>query len=221
MARNFDLMGIQYELLGPINVPNPDAWNESIWTLGYEFLAYLLLIPIAYLPVVRRHPRTIVTVVFLLSLLMFPVLELADATTNRYYVYARLFPCFLAGCLLYVWGKKIPVRPLWVTVCLALGLVIYFGFDSLVLRQFTQVIFAYAILGLACLLKIYWGSKNDLSYGVYIYAFPLQQLLVMMGAAPLGIVGNTLIATVLSLGMAYLSWRFVEKPALAWKGIIN
>lgn len=214
-------MGIQYELLGPINVPNPDAWNESIWTLGYEFLAYLLLIPIAYLPAVRRYPRTAVTVAFLFSLMMFPVLELADATTNRYYVYARLFPCFLAGSLLYVWGKKITVRPLWVIASLALSLIIYFGFDSLALRQFTQLIFAYAILGLACMIKIYWGSHNDLSYGVYIYAFPLQQLLVMMGATPLGIMGNTLLATILSLGMAYLSWRFVEKPALALKRLIN
>jgi peptidoglycan/LPS O-acetylase OafA/YrhL len=56
----------------------------------------------------------------------------------------------------------------------------------------------------------------DYSYGIYIYAFPIQQLLLMKvpGLPPML---HALIAFPLILVPAALSWHFVEKPALRFK----
>jgi peptidoglycan/LPS O-acetylase OafA/YrhL len=57
----------------------------------------------------------------------------------------------------------------------------------------------------------------DLSYGTYLYAFPLQQILVMKGVAdPLLLFA---IATPIVLVIAALSWFFIEKPALRLKDV--
>jgi len=56
--------------------------------------------------------------------------------------------------------------------------------------------------------------RNDLSYGIYIYSFPCQQLLFAAGLAAIGLPVFLVISLVVSAGCAWLSWRFIEKPAL-------
>lgn len=216
---NFNLYNLQFAIEGTqIGLPY-QAWNGSAWTLWYEFVAYLCLIPLAYLPYVRKFQRTTITVAFVGSLLMYPILDAADATTTMYWSFARLAPMFLAGSLLYVWGDYIKVRKPLVVVSVILTIILHY-FYNVYLMNTLQLIFAYGVLGLAAILKIYWGYKNDLSYGVYIYAFPVQQLFVAAGTASLGIALNTLLTLIVTMGLAYLSWNFVEKPSLSLKRLV-
>lgn len=47
--RNADLIRMQWNLGdSPTNIPYEYAWNGSIWTLHFEILAYLLVIPLAF-----------------------------------------------------------------------------------------------------------------------------------------------------------------------------
>jgi peptidoglycan/LPS O-acetylase OafA/YrhL len=58
-------------------------------------------------------------------------------------------------------------------------------------------------------------SRNDLSYGVYIYHAPVMNLLIALAVA-----GSPLsfwLALAATFVLAFLSWRFVEKPALDFK----
>ena len=55
------------------------------------------------------------------------------------------------------------------------------------------------------------GRFGDLSYGMYLYAFPVQQ--VILGARP--DFGYPILACmVLTVPLAVLSWHLVERPAL-------
>jgi peptidoglycan/LPS O-acetylase OafA/YrhL len=56
--------------------------------------------------------------------------------------------------------------------------------------------------------------RNDISYGVYIYAFPIQQLLAVYGLHRLGLVPYTVAATVITIGLALASWFIVEQPVM-------
>ena len=54
---------------------------------------------------------------------------------------------------------------------------------------------------------------GDLSFGVYLYAFPIQQLVIhwIKAPSPLEVIA---ISTVGSIALAWLSWNFVERPFL-------
>jgi peptidoglycan/LPS O-acetylase OafA/YrhL len=59
--------------------------------------------------------------------------------------------------------------------------------------------------------------RNDLSYGVYIYAFPIQQLLASFGLARLNPIVFFVIATAATVPLAALSWFLVERRAISLK----
>jgi len=61
------------------------------------------------------------------------------------------------------------------------------------------------------------GARNDYSYGVYIYAFPVQQVLVVWGANRWGYWPYTLLAVASVLPFAVASWWIIEKHALRLK----
>ncbi len=61
------------------------------------------------------------------------------------------------------------------------------------------------------------GRWGDLSYGLYIYAFPVQQLLATPGATHGDFTSVLLTSVGCALALAGLSWHLLEKPALGLK----
>lgn len=61
------------------------------------------------------------------------------------------------------------------------------------------------------------GRRRDLSYGLYVYAWPVQASLLVIGAGGWWLPCYVIVALVLSSALAYLSWTYVEAPALALK----
>lgn len=85
---------------------------------------------------------------------------------------------------------------------------------------FAALPLAYVCLWLGVMLPLQRvGRTNDISYGVYIYAFPVQQLLVLYGATVLGVWGFIGLATVITIPFAVASWLIVEKPAMSLKSM--
>jgi len=63
------------------------------------------------------------------------------------------------------------------------------------------------------------GAKNDISYGVYLYGGPLQQLYyayAVKGVVPLNPWVNFAVVFPLTIALGWLSWLYVEKPAKSW-----
>jgi len=59
---------------------------------------------------------------------------------------------------------------------------------------------------------------DDYSYGMYIYAYPVTQLVAVFALAhPMPLPVFMLIATVITVPVAWLSWHGLEKPAMKLK----
>ena len=71
-----------------------------------------------------------------------------------------------------------------------------------------------------------WGplrglcNRTDASFGIYIFAGPVQQALLWLFPAISRVV-LTLVAFAIVLPLAIASWRFVEKPSLQLRPVVT
>jgi peptidoglycan/LPS O-acetylase OafA/YrhL len=214
----------------PREVPWSGEWNGSLWTLFWEVLCYIAIACLGVVGLLRR--RWLIPALFALVLYWSAKLppynafiEAApgarghiDAATIQLVAEgnaARFALMFLAGALLCRFRNVIPAR--WSLVVVSLVIVLA---ASLLpnYRVVGAIPLAYAIIVSGALIhNKRLALRTDLSYGVYIYAFPMQQLLVICGLALLNPIAFAVIAAVATLPLAALSWFLVEKPAISLK----
>jgi peptidoglycan/LPS O-acetylase OafA/YrhL len=191
----------------------PVAWtiNGSLWTLPHEALAYILVGLVLGFGMVRER-------LVLSSMLMFGVVSAHAAAVSgglwgvtTLSVAASLGGFFTAGVLAYSIGDRVLVS--WRVAAAALTLVLMFG---IVAPSVELLALPLTMLLLWCgaALPVHWGAKNDYSYGVYIYAFPMQQLLFAAGMSRFGPWVFALVSFLLVGPLAALSWWFVERPVM-------
>jgi peptidoglycan/LPS O-acetylase OafA/YrhL len=217
VAANGVLMHGEDNIAGTLSgAPYSQGWNGSLWTLFYEFGCYLVLGAMFALPLVKRKP--IPWVAFLLAtsiLVTIAATELHSGMPARVKLGAYLGTYFFAGALLFLCAAHVPVHAGFAAAALAV----------LTLASWTGHVEAVAAAPLAFL--VLWlgitlplqrvGRQNDISYGVYIYAFPIQQLLVLGGAEQLGVAAFVALGIAATLPLAVASWFVIERPAIALK----
>lgn len=194
--------------------PNYPAWNGSLWTLFYEFGAYLVVGTIFGIPWVRRHGAPMAALLALCAYSVYPLSGPLDITTNLYLNAAKLAVFFLVGVLAYYLRDVIPARWDLIAVAGALVIVIYIYGD---MNYFAHLPLGYLVLATGAIWKVRWGAVNDISYGVYIYAFPIQHLLgIYLGVDTWGYALAAAACLVATIPVAWASWIFVERPVINW-----
>ncbi|MGN7189009.1 acyltransferase family protein [Microbacterium enclense] len=197
------------------SVPYPGAWNGSLWTLFYEFLCYLVVWVLGFLAVVRRSP-VVVGALFLVSVAVYAALGVAQrgGLDESFALFARLLPFFLGGSAVFYlverWGTNLifGVASLAAAVGLIAAIPHWGG-------QVAAPCLAYGLLSLSAVIpQPGWIAKNDISYGFYIYAWPVQQLTVLFGGAQWGMIVYLAITVVVTAAFAWLSWVLVERPVM-------
>ena len=231
VLRNLGLWIVQPDISGtPFGVFLPGIWNGSLWTLAFEFGAYLVLLGLAVAGLLRRPPVVLVGTALLLGVLVvFTVVpSLHDSvTTFTYPIFTPalvLLPLFLTGSCLWLYRHRVPdsgwlAGALFVAALLVLVLPVGAQIPgySFTTGPLAAPLLVYPVLWLGFHLPfVHIGRRHDLSYGVYLYAFPVQQGLVMAGAAAWGLLGYTAATIVIVLACATASWFLVERPAMRW-----
>ena len=69
-------------------------------------------------------------------------------------------------------------------------------------------------IGLLAIPKMPIYSKGDYSYGIYLYGFPIQQMLVMLYPGRFMVITHFICSMLLVTCVAMLSWHCIEKPIL-------
>lgn len=212
LVGNLLMVRASYDLPGVFTgVPFPDAVNGSLWSLRPEMHAYIAIAALGLAGALRTRATTTAAALVLGALLILVPGPIATAFGEPAPLLA-----FVAGALLLVWRDALPWRwPLAAALLVAAELLpAGAGTDAV-----TGLAYAYAVLMLGYRTPAV-GARllrgRDVSYGTYLYAFPVQQCIVAL--VP-GIGAGAMIALALpiTLLLAAGSWRFVERPALARK----
>lgn len=130
-----------------------------------------------------------------------------------------LLMTFLVGSLAACFPRQFPMdgRLALLAAVLLVATMRWGGYDVV-----GPVAFAYLVLwaGVRLPRRLHdVGVRRDVSYGVYIYAFPIQQLLALTVLPVLSHVLYVVVASVLAVVAGALSWELVEKRAMRLKDL--
>lgn len=198
----------------PAGVPLPGSWNSSLWSLGFELLCYLAVLVLGLLGMVRYRWVSI-AMLFLAAVaavLQGPLVYPGVWSLGQ--LAARCAIMFAAGAVLYQWRDKIPAN--WWLVALCTAIVVAAGVLFPDYRVAAGWALAYAVVVSGILIP---GPnlRNDYSYGMYIYAFPVQQILVMAGLVSLPPLLFFGVSTLATFPLAAASWFLIERRAMRLK----
>ncbi|MEY2470223.1 MAG: hypothetical protein QOF21_2921 [Actinomycetota bacterium] len=198
--------------------------SGSLWTLPYELLAYAALLVVAQLGVLRR-PRNVVAIVAAVVVLHVVFIDTTDTPRAPVFVSEplswldlnlaealRLALAFVVGMLCATYIDQLYRARRWLIVGGAAGLVLAGAAHSEVGTRIGFAVIVCAVGTMGWELARNWRRRGDPSYGTYLYAFPIQQLLAWGGVT--SALAMFALATPLAITAGYASWYLVERRFL-------
>jgi peptidoglycan/LPS O-acetylase OafA/YrhL len=205
-----------------VHNPQPNILNGSLWSIAYEFWCYIGVMALGLAGFLRRRP--VIVAVFFLAIGLHLYMDItgwapSGSILGQIFGYppfwAAVLPFYLAGTLFQLYGGRKLLRVPFLAIAVVLLIGSNFVPHGLVLTIPTCG--AYLLMGLAYLPSLHplnLGRFGDFSYGTYLYAMPIQQLLVLRAH---GHISPWLLfaeAAPLTLLVGSLSWFFVERHFL-------
>lgn len=204
------------------SIAGQSVFNGSLWTLIYEWRAYLIIAALVLIGAIRRAPVMVVVaaaVVYLMALALHfrpgAIGVFWPGFADRYLITLTL--AFLIGGTMAVLADRI-VLDGRIAMAAGAGVILTLALGHWILIGYAC--YAYVLLYVAARLPEGFrriGAKNDYSYGMYVYGFLVQQFTAFLGWHLWGYLPWVLATLVVTFGLAYISWHVVEKPSLALK----
>jgi peptidoglycan/LPS O-acetylase OafA/YrhL len=202
--------------------------NGASWTLPLEVSCYVLLIFLSAFFFLRIRTLMLIFTLFVgfLHFLNMKYQYLPAHLPVKYFWALGDFqlPHFLnfgfyycAGSLIYLYRDKI----LYSHRFLVFSLLALFCFIKLGHIGLGFMIFwPYIVIGVGISFSFQKFHKlGDPSYGLYIYAFPIQQAISMTMGSNFSVYGLFFSSFIITFIFSMISWNFIEKPMLKLKKI--
>ena len=196
--------------------PGGSAINGSLWTLFFEVCCYAGVVALGLLNIVRIRYFIIAPMLTVMLIFLVPQSE----TGNGFLGLTSILTLpFALGASAYVYRAYVPVSALIAGVLIVIAIIT----RGTILYPLTHALaVSYGALWFGFSLPQLRGYNvfGDYSYGMYIYAFPCQQIaaaLIPM-PTPLLLIALSLPPTLI---LAFVSWTFIESPALAHRHLLR
>lgn len=206
-------------------LPLSNFVNGSLWSIQYELIGYLLVVVIGMAGITKRKWIGI-------SLFLFFLTTLALQTFKSYFqfsgynslwlgspvLYPRLFVYFFSGICFYLYRNRIPRNNLLAILSVTAIAVSWLFVPAL--NVVFPVAGSYLLFYVAYSSRIQFydfAKKSDISYGVYLYAWPITQLTLYAFQSHLDPYRLFFIALPVTIVIATISWKLIEKPCIEFK----
>lgn len=197
---------------------NGESINSSLWTIPLEIKFYALLMLAALSGLLNR--RLVFALGWLLLLLFNTIfnkeIRSLGGMLNHIHSLAFLGVFFFGGVVFYLYRDKIPIRfSIWLLLLAAWLLT--WKFYKPYLQIPAAFFFIYTVIGIGISRFRIPFPAADISYGFYLYAYPVQTSIQYAWGNQLNFWQYFLITLLIIMALATASWFLVEKKALALK----
>jgi peptidoglycan/LPS O-acetylase OafA/YrhL len=203
--------------------PLPHEMNGSLWTIRYEFVCYLMLAGLGIMGVIRRRgwiaviacSSIVMSVLVATGTVHLPWSRLLTAAVGIQERLFRFMSFFFSGATFYLYRERLrfPVVAIATASCLTIASLFWRSAGDV----FLPTTGVYLLIVLAVQQRVRLASlvsRADISYGFYLYAFPVQQTIVRISGNKISPLALFAIAAPLTAAVATASWFLVERPFL-------
>ena len=184
------LMRTEYHLSGVfLSNPYPEIVNGSFWTLPIELFCYVLLIPVIdFMLFIKSKLRDWYLLVAMILFMCFYILEffyMANYPESKLVIWGsdmligeKHIMIFLLGAIL----KTIELDKKIYNLQFACILILFYTYLNESVQAFVRpFVVGYAVLSFALAKAPLFSKviKRDVCYGLYLWAFPIQQLVIL------------------------------------------
>ena len=209
---NLRLVRLLYVLPGVFETnPYPQIVDGPLWTISIELRWYLILLAAGVAGLMRK--RRLVLASSAAFVLWYFVVETGVMTPQ--YKFGLFFCAGVCLALFREDWQRWPFALLGISIGAAVAACIFGNYDLAVLCALPVSIVFAGTRSTPVLNR--FGRFGDFSFGVYIYAFPVQQTLVWAGGKDWSFAYGLTLAALITLACAALSWHLVERQALGLK----
>lgn len=185
--------------------------NGPLWSLPFELVCYVMIIMFGEL-IKKRFLRAIVVLGIILCMCYF-----IDIHAWKNIIRFMFF--FACGSIFYVFRSRIVLNKCVAALCIVILLsVIYLNLHRHVKDAILGLTLSYVILTFSYIKSSlnHFAKHGDFSYGLYVLAWPVQQLFVQF-VPGLNHYFNFILSFAVTLVLAYASWHLIEKRFLKLK----
>jgi peptidoglycan/LPS O-acetylase OafA/YrhL len=217
-----DLVGLLSNLLLKNFIITSDAFNGgavngSLWSIRYEFLCYIGVAALGVAGALRYRVAYPVIAIAVMAVKVW--LDLTGRRPSYAYFWFSVLPPFMIGGTIYLYRDRLPRNGLALTVAAALVVLMANSqvaepYRDVLTRTMFPPVFCYGIFYLAFDRRLPVIDANrfgDLSYGCYLYAFPIQQMLAHSLKGTIGFPIYVSLSVALSLCAGFASYFLIEK----------
>jgi peptidoglycan/LPS O-acetylase OafA/YrhL len=204
--------GPQFDIAGVFTDVVRSRVNEPIWTLPYEVWCYVVL-ALLFAADGRAGRPLVIATAFAVSV-AWAVFDDADFDIGSLeaFDFFRLASYFMSGAVVAVvwpWLKHRAVGIGFIALVAVFVVRAVVPVDT-ILQSLTL---AMAVVGLGSSTAFAWFAKGgDASYGIYVFAWPVQQFSLMLVGA---FWPSMLVAFAVTAALGYATWHGFEKRAIA------
>ncbi len=201
--------------------------NGSIWTIAYEFRCYIAVPVIGGVWRLLRLGMFQLRWVLLVLVLAGLVVDAAGYTSNADTIWTIMIgrpwdnlnfcSVFGVGALFYLFRDRIVLDNYGALAAGCLLFVTLFNRHAAIsgLAVLGGYLLFWFALKFKCLEVSMVAGRNDISYGLYLYAWPIQNMVIWLDRTI-----NPWVLSLITLALAglagYVSWHLVEKRVLAF-----
>jgi peptidoglycan/LPS O-acetylase OafA/YrhL len=225
LPNNLSLYRIQYNVQNVFeNNPYPRAINGSLWSLPYEFTMYLFLL---LLYPFRNNRKIVLSVLVISFIISFCAVTMRPSLLSKIFSFIRLDSIqmyrlaafFIFGSILSLFNLE-RVNNNRIKFALTFLIIISLFLNVYTITSYIFIPLLVILIGISYSKTLAWFPEKfgDISYGIYIYGFIIQQTL--LNYFDLNPYLLALVALIPTYILSYFSWHFVEKKFLKYKNYI-